>query len=138
MRSRAAHSTTAGVPPPSFGELLGRLGLQARHLFEQKVALARAELGSGLRGLARDTVLIAVGALVALLGVVHLFFALALWIGDLLGSLPGGFAVVGAVIVALGAIAAFLGLRGLQTHSLVPEQTVTELRRDVAWIKNEL
>jgi hypothetical protein len=137
MRSRTAHSS-AGVPPPGFGQLLGRLGAQARHLLEQKVALARTELRTGLRGIARDTVLIAAGALVAVLGVVHLFVALSLWIGELLGSPPAGFAIVGAVVVALGAVAALMGVRGLQTHSLVPEQTVTELRRDVAWIKSEL
>jgi hypothetical protein len=138
MRHRASHSVAAGVPSPSFGEIIGRLGVQLRHLFEQKVALARTEVRSGLRGIARDTVLIAVGALLALLGVIHLFVALSLWIGDLLGSPPAGFALVGAVVVAIGAGAAFMGLRGLQTHSLVPAQTVTELRRDVTWIRNEL
>jgi hypothetical protein len=135
---RAGRAPATEVSSPSVGELLGRLSLQLRRFLEQKLALARVEVKTGLRDIVRDAVLIATGAVLAVLGIIHLVIALSLWVGDLLGSRPAGFALVGGLVAIGGAVAAMLGLRGLQAHSVVPRQTVTELRRDVAWIKNEL
>ncbi|HZS34745.1 MAG TPA: phage holin family protein [Methylomirabilota bacterium] len=128
------------APPhgPTFGELVARLRRQVQHLLEQKLELARTELRSALREVLRDAVLISAGAVLALVGVLHLVIALALWIGDAVGSRPGGFAILGGVVALAGGMAVAIGIRGLRSGRVLPAQTVTELRRDVAWIKNEL
>ncbi len=135
---RAEEPVHAPPQGPTFGELVARLRRQVQHLLEQKLELARAELRGAVREVVRDAVLIAGGAALALVGALHLVIALALWIGDLVGSRPGGFAVLGGAVALGGGAAVVIGLRGLRSGRVLPAQTVTELRRDVAWIKNEL
>jgi Putative Actinobacterial Holin-X, holin superfamily III len=130
-----ASRTEAGT---GLGDLVERLVSQLGRFLEQRLALARSEVTRGLRALTRDAVLLVAGAVLALLGALYLVTALALWVSDLVDSPAGGFALVGAVVILAGAVAAVLGLRGFRRHSVVPTQTVTELRRDVAWIRNEL
>jgi uncharacterized membrane protein YqjE len=122
----------------SFGSLVNRLLEEILRLLDQKLTLLKLELREELGAAVRRTALLAIGGAVAALGSFLLIVALAVWVGELVGSIPGGFAIVGGVF-ALGGVILLLSMRRqLAEQHFVPRQTVQELRRDAEWIKHEL
>jgi Na+/melibiose symporter-like transporter len=75
---------------------------------------------------------------IAALGAVFLVAALAIWIGELVGTMPGGFAIVGGALGLVGGLLLAAMAARLREQQFVPRQTAQELRRDVEWIKHEL
>jgi hypothetical protein len=136
VRAEAGGEGTNGGA--GFASLINRLLSETFRLLDQKFALLKLELNEELAAIARRTALLAVGGVVAVLGSVLLILALAFWIGELVGSLPGGFAIVGGSLVVGGGILLAVMRDRLSRQRLVPEATVEELRRDVRWIKHEL
>lgn len=122
----------------SFGSLVNRLLNEILRLLDQKFTLLKLELREELGAAVRRSALLAVGGVVAALGNVLLIVALAVWVGELVGSIPGGFAIVGGVFVLGGVILLLSMRRQLAEQHFVPRQTVQELRRDVEWIKHEV
>ena len=90
--------------------------------------------------------MIAVGAVVAVIGFALLNVAIAFGVSTLFApanfSQPAsyalGFVVTGAFYVLVGAILVMLMKNRLAKQELVPERTVAELRKDKQWLKNEL
>ena len=121
---------------PSLGELLERLAGELRQLLDQTLALMGLELKEQLADLLRRTTLLAVGVLVAAIGVVFLIAALAIWLGARLDSVPGGFAVVGGAVTLVGALLLAAVARRLRHQRLGLPATANEIRRNVAWMKN--
>jgi hypothetical protein len=73
------------------------------------------------------------------LGLVLASIALALWIGNHLGSALAGFAVTGGGFLLVGAVLVAVRLHlGVGPKRLVPERTVKELEKDSRWIKSAL
>jgi uncharacterized membrane protein YqjE len=122
----------------TFTRLLNRLVGDVLRLLDQKVALLKLELKEDVAALARRSAVMVAGAALALVGSVLLLLALAIWLGELVGSMPGGFAILGGVLALVGAILVVTMRKRLTEGALVPEQTVQELRRDAQWIKHEL
>ncbi len=122
----------------SFGSLLGRLLNEVVQLLDQKLDLLKAELREELGAALRRSALLAVGAVVAALGAFLLIVAAAVWFGELVGTMPGGFAIAGGVLLLVGGLLAAAMAARLGEQRLVPRQTVHELRRDVEWVKHEL
>src|SRR5215831_14899087 len=110
------------VEPPDaargiFGLIEELLGKTTR-LLDQKLTLLRLEVEESVGTLLRH---------------------LALWIGDLLGSAPAGFAIVGGALLLVGVVVIAVRLkRGVGPRRLVPERTVKELEKDTRWIKSAL
>ena len=75
------------------------------------------------------------GVIGAGVGAAFLLLALGLWIGHLVGSGPGGLAIVGGGLVIAGVGLSLLATKSLERQRLARE-TVRELRRDVEWIRN--
>ena len=135
---RAAPEPIHDVDGPGFATLLSRLLGDVQRLFDQKLALLKLELQEELGALARRSGLLAAGGALAALGGLLLLIALAIWLGELVGSLAGGFAIVGgALAIGGGALLGTMRQR-LSRQRLVPELSAQELRRDVQWIKHEL
>jgi uncharacterized membrane protein YqjE len=137
-RSAVPEGAVGNGGPRGFGDLLSRLAADLRRLLDQKLALLKLELSEELAALARRSVLLVAGGAVAVLGVFLLVIALAIWLGEAMGSLPGGFAVVGVVLALGGGGLALVARRQLSAQRFVPRRTVEELRRDAQWIKHEL
>jgi uncharacterized membrane protein YqjE len=135
---RADTETMTGNGARSFTGLVNQLVSDVLRLLDQKIELFKLELKEELGALVRRSALLAVGGVVAALGSLLLLLAVTLWIGELVGSTPGGFAIVGGAFVLAGLIVLFTMKARLQRQHLVPELTVRELRRDVQWIKHEL
>lgn len=116
-------------------ELLGK----TTRLLDQKLTLLRLEVEDSVGQLMRHMAVVLVGGALAGLGLVLSSIALALWIGNYLGSTLGGFAVTGAAFLLVGAVLVTLRVqRGVGPKRLLPERTLKELEKDTRWIKTAL
>jgi uncharacterized membrane protein YqjE len=118
----------------SLGEILGGLAGDVQDLVKGEITLARAELEQKLHRLLGALLWVIGGALVAFAGLVVLLqggaAALAL-------HMPAwaALAIVGVVIVIVGAALARLGLGMLTLKTLAPERTAANLQKDSRMMK---
>ena len=132
---------TEGLP-----NLFSRLGEDVMELFNSQLALFKVEIKEEAIAYARGITMIAVGAVVAVVGFALLNVAIAFGVSTLFAqanfSQPAsyalGFVVTGAFYVLVGAILVMLMKNRLAKTELVPQRTVAELRKDKQWLKNEL
>jgi uncharacterized membrane protein YqjE len=126
--------------------LFSRLGDDVMQLFNSQLALFKVEIREEASAYARGITMIAVGAVIAVIGFALLNVAIAFAVSTLFAkanfSQPAsyalGFVVTGAFYVLVGAIVAMLMKNRLAKQQLVPQRTVDELRKDKQWLKNEL
>jgi len=123
----------------SIGELFRRLGADAASLVRQELALARAELRQSARSLVGSAARLAIGGVTAAVGGLVLLEALVFGVGGLLGGRYWLAAlIVGAVLVAIGAVLLLGALRAMRSRSLAPGRTVATLRETGDWAKAEM
>ena len=116
------------------GELLGNLATDIQDLVRGEVRLARSELDQKLDRVIIAAVWLLGGALVAFAGLVVVLeggaAALALVLPQWAAS-----AIIGVVIVVVGALFARFGLAMLSLKSLTPSRTVASLEKDARVVK---
>ena len=130
----------------SLPTLFSRLGDDVMELFNSQLALFKVEIKEEASAYARGVTMIAVGAVIAVVGFALLNVAIAFAVSTLFAqanfSQPAsyalGFVVTGAFYLIIGAILVMLMKNRLAKQELVPERTVQELRKDKQWLKNEL
>ena len=133
-------------PDESLPTLFGRLGDDVMELFNSQLALFKVEIKEEANAYARGVTMIAVGAVIAVVGFALLNVAIAFAVSTLFAqanfSQPAsyalGFVVTGAFYLIVGAILVMLMKNRLAKQELVPQRTVQELRKDKQWLKNEL
>jgi uncharacterized membrane protein YqjE len=118
-------------------ELATRLVADLRRLVDQRLELLRAELTEEATRVAKNLGALVAGAVGTAVGIVFLLFALGLWVGHLVGSTPGGLAIVGGGLAITGVGLGLLAIKNLKRQRLARE-TVRELRRDAEWIRHEV
>jgi hypothetical protein len=123
--------------PVGLVDLVTRLVGDIGRLVDQRLDLLKAELRRDAANVARNIGVLAAGAVGAGVGVVLLLLALGLWVGQLIGSTPGGLAIVGAGLVLTSAGLGLLAVKRLERQRLARD-TVRELRRDAEWIRHEV
>ena len=116
-------------------ELASRLVADLRRLIDQRIELLRAELTQEATRAAKNIGMLVAGVVGAGVGVAVLLLALGLWVGHLVGSAPGGLAIVGGGLVVAGGGVGLLAAKHLERQRLA-RTTVRELRRDAEWIRN--
>jgi hypothetical protein len=121
-------------PGTSVVDLATRLIADLGRFVDQRIELFKTELRQEARNVARSLGLLVAGAVGIGVGSAFLLLALGLWVGDLVGSTPGGLAIVGGGFALAGAALGFLAIRNLRRQRFAPE-TARELRRDVEWIQ---
>lgn len=118
----------------SLGEIVGGLANDVQDLVKGEIALARAELEQKLHRLLGALLWVLGGSLVGFAGLVVLLqggaAALAL-------RMPAwaALAIVGVVIIIIGAVLARLGLGMLTLKTLAPERTAANLQKDARMMK---
>ena len=130
----------------SLPNLFSRLGDDVMQLFNSQLALFKVEIKEEAGAYARGITMIAVGAVIAVVGFALLNVAIAFAVSTLFAqanfSQPAsyalGFVITGAFYVLVGAIVVLLMKNRLAKQELVPQRTVAELRKDKQWLKNEL
>jgi uncharacterized membrane protein YqjE len=123
------------------GTLLHDLVEGSTTLIRDEFKLAKIEIAEVARAIGTGTAFVAVGASLALLGTLALFTGIVLLVGD--QWLPADLYWVAAllVLVITGGLAAWLAKRGLSLlapSTLAPNETVTTLREDKEWLKQQL
>jgi uncharacterized membrane protein YqjE len=120
-----------------FFDLVERLLSDVGALLDQKLTLLTIELKNEGAVVVRHLLVALVGAIFAMLGLLHLSTAAAVWLGAAIGSVPGGYGIIGLVFV-LGGGSLLAAMRGrLDKQPLLPRKTLQEFRRDAQWIKDE-
>jgi uncharacterized membrane protein YqjE len=130
-------ATQRARPATSLLDLGGRLVGELARLLDQRLDLLKAELKQGAAEALQHLGLVIGGMLGVSVGIAFTLLALGLWIGDLVGSTPGGLAIVGGSLTLIGAVLGLFGIRSLHGQRLVPE-TAREFRRDEEWIRHEV
>ena len=133
-------------PDESLPTLFSRLGDDVMELFNSQLALFKVEIKEEANAYARGVTMIAVGAVIAVVGFALLNVAIAFAVSTLFAqanftqpaSYALGFVVTGAFYLIVGAILVMLMKNRLAKQELVPQRTVQELRKDKQWLKNEL
>jgi hypothetical protein len=118
-----------------FLELAVRLVSDLGRLLDQRLELLKAELTGQAANLAKSVGLLAAAVVGGSVGIVFLLLALGLWVGRLVGSTPGGLALVGGALAVAGFGLGLVAAKRLERQRLAPE-TIGELRRDAEWIRH--
>ena len=129
--------SAAGPDPRGLGALLKDLAEGSGELVRHELRLARTEARDLARGLGLGTVEVAMGAVLALLGVLALIAGLILLVGDQWLRDRYWLAALVVTVVA-GAVGVFFAKRGLallSPRALVPDQAVASLKEDKEWLR---
>ncbi len=122
----------------SLGELLGDLMQQTGTLVRQEMKLATTELSDKASRVGKDVGALAVGGAVAYAGFLALLAAIIIGLGQL--GLPWWIAalIVGVVVVGIGGLMVQKGLTALKHQDMMPQQTITSLKEDQTWAKEQI
>ncbi len=132
-----------GAPPPpaaepSLGELFKQLTQDSATLIRQEVALAKAELRENMKGVGTSLAMIAVGGMLALVGLLALTAFLVILLGDLLANYWLAALIVGLLFAVIGGVLISIHVNRLRQIDLKPEQTIQTLQEDKRWIQSEI
>jgi hypothetical protein len=124
---------------PTIGSLLKGILDDVQTLFREEIALARVEIGQQATRAKAAAMSFGVAAAALLFGVTFLLIAAALGIADGLNwPVWAGFLSV-AIVLTLGGAIAFAAARNrLHAVHVVPEETISTLKENSAWIAKRL
>lgn len=123
----------------SLSSLFRQLADDGRTLVQQEITLAKAEVRSSIVGVVKGTGTIAFGIGLLLIAVFVFTAFLVLALGALLdGRYWLSSLIVAGVLALLGALALFLGGRGMRSQELKPERTMATLRENKDWARAEV
>jgi len=109
-------------------------------LIRGEVRLARLELAQAVETIGRGAVLVAVAAVLGLLGSLSMVVALVLLAGE--QWIPRLYWLAALLLMMVtGALAALFASRGralLAPSRLVPDQTITTVKENTTWLKHQL
>ena len=129
---------------PSMTELVRGIVDDVQELIKQQVAMVRAEIRQDVRKTKEAVTSLALGAGVAVLGVLLLCFMLVHLIHQLAGggdpaSLPlwGCFGIIGGLLTVVGAVLIILGIQKFKSFNPLPDQSAKAVEENVKWLTNQ-
>jgi uncharacterized membrane protein YqjE len=127
-------------PPPttdaSLGELFSHLSEDLSGLMHDELELAKVELKEEIGNVGRAGSMFGAAALAGYMTIVLLSFAAAWGLAELM-AVGWAFLIIAALWGAAGALLYVRGRDQFQKVNLKPEQTITTLKEDVQWAKNQ-
>lgn len=127
-----------GSADPALGDLFRQLAQDSATLVRQEMALAKAELRSNVKSVARDAVMVGVGGVLALLGGLVLLAFLVVAVGDALDNYWLSALIVGGVFLIVGGLLAMTNLNRLKHEEVAPTRTLETLKEDKQWLQSEI
>ena len=128
------------VHPPatdaSLGELFSHLTDDLSGLVHDQLELAKVELKEEIRNVGRAGGMFGGAALAGFMTIVLLSLAAAWGLAELM-AVGWAFLIIAVVWGVTGALLYLRGRDQLQRVDLKPEQTITTLKEDVQWAKNQ-
>jgi len=121
----------------SLGELFQELSQDTSALIRQEMALARVEMTDRATAFARDSALIAAGAVLAHVALLAATAACILGLVQL--GVQGWLSalIVAAIFAVGGGVMAASGRAALKRRSLTPVETVDSIKETAQWLKNQ-
>jgi uncharacterized membrane protein YqjE len=116
----------------SLGDVVSEVTEKASLLVREEIELAKAEVTEKVTKLGKGAGALAAAGVLAVFALIYLFHALAWFFVDLFDwtNVWQGYLLTVGVILALGAVAAFLGIRWLKGGSPpTPELAIEEAKR---------
>jgi hypothetical protein len=108
-----------------------------QQLVKQQVALVRAEVKADFQQSVRAAALLAVGVLVLVPAVLLLFNMLVHLLHEQSGlSLWASHGIVGGAFALLGAVLVAVGVQRFRSINPLPDQSVEEIKENVRWMTN--
>jgi uncharacterized membrane protein YqjE len=135
---RTDDGRAVGAGEPALGDLFRNLAQDSATLVRQEMALAKAELKSNVKSVARDAAMVAVGGILALVGVTVLIAFLVVAVGDALDNYWLGALIVGVLFLLVGGILAMSSLKKLKNEDVAPTRTLETLKEDKQWLQSEI
>jgi putative superfamily III holin-X len=127
------------VQSDSISGLLRGILMDVRTLIREEIALARVELRQQAGRARAAAVSFAIAAVALACGGLLLLIALATGIADLLNwPVWAGFLIMAALLCLVGAVTLSSGRRQLAQVHAVPQETVSTLKENSAWIAKRL
>lgn len=122
----------------SLGELFGEMSNELSTIVRKEMELARVELKDEARRMGRAGSALGAGAFTGYLAVLLLSFAAAWALSDALSNEPwAGFLIVGGLLGIVAVVLVQSGRQKLSEVNLVPDETVTTLKEDLQWVKEQ-
>ncbi len=118
----------------SLGELLGDLATQSASLVRDEVALARQEVREKVKVVQSAAIVVAIGAVFALVSILTLCAAVILVLAQYIKPWQSAL-IVGAVFAVAAAITIGAGIGRFNRTTLKPEQTMETLEENKEWLK---
>jgi putative superfamily III holin-X len=120
------------------GDLLSDLGQQVSTLVRKEIDLARVEVTSSVGRASRGAAIAGTGGLLVYAGLLVLLAAAVL--GLIEAGVDGWLAalIVGIVVVAVGAVVAYLGVEQVRTTQIAPRQTAETVKDNVEFVKETM
>jgi len=120
---------------PSLTVLLKEILNDIQDLFRQQLVMFKTEIKSDIRKTGQAAVLMATGVGGMAVGGVFFLVMLPLLLNWLLPTIPlwGCFGIVGAVVLAVGGILVFVGIRRFKSFDPLPTQSVEALKENLQW-----
>jgi len=114
----------------SLGEIVSEVSEKASLLVREEIDLAKAEVTTKAKTLAKGAGVAAAAGVFLIFAVVMLLFTLAFVINDLIDSqlVWPGFAIVMLMLIALGVVAGLLAKRWLSTGAPTPDLAIEEAK----------
>ena len=116
----------------SLGDVVTEVTEKASLLVREEIELAKAEISAKVTKLGKGAGALAAAGVLAVFALIYLFHALAWFFNDAFdwGTVWQGYLLTFAVIVAIGAVAGFLGVRWLKGGSPpTPDLAIEEAKR---------
>ena len=127
------------VQSDSIGGLLRGILMDVRTLIREEIALARVELREQAGRARAAAVSFAIAAVALACGGLLLLIALATGIADLLNwPVWAGFLLMAGLLCLVGGVTLSSGRRQLAQVHAVPQETVSTLKENSAWIAKRL
>jgi hypothetical protein len=127
------------IQSDSIGGLLRGILMDLRTLIREEIALARIELREQAGRARAAAVSFAIAAVALACAGLLLLIALATGIADLLNwPVWAGFLIMAALLCLVGAVTLSSGRRQLAQVHAVPQETVSTLKENSAWIAKRL
>ena len=120
------------------GDLLSDLGRQVSTLVRKEIDLARVEVTSSAGRASRGAAITGAGGLLIYAGLLVLLAAAVF--GLIEAGMDAWLAafVVGVAVVAVGGVAAYLGIEQIKTTQMAPRQTTETVKENVEFIKETM
>jgi len=120
---------------PSLTVLLKEILNDIQDLFRQQLVMFKTEIKSDIRKTGQVAALMAAGMGGIAVGGMFFLIMLPLLLNWLVPTIPlwGCFGIVGAVVLAVGGVLVFVGIRRFKSFDPLPTQSVEALKENLQW-----